>query len=55
MPNTSRKPPLFVAWLSLSRRMKLAAGLRGCGSSLAEWICPEIAEADVTDEKGADE
>ena len=28
--------------MSLSRRMKIAARLRGWAETLAEWICPEI-------------
>ncbi|SDA47954.1 hypothetical protein [Sinorhizobium sp. NFACC03] len=44
MSNSSKRPPVFVRWLSLKQRLIIAEKLRGIGSSLAEWICPEIAE-----------
>lgn len=34
----------FDGWLSLSRRMKLAAWLRDKAADLADWICPELKE-----------
>ncbi|MCY1746160.1 hypothetical protein [Ensifer sp. SL37] len=40
MPNSSKRPPVFVHWLSLKQRLIIAEKLRGIGSSLAEWICP---------------
>ena len=55
MPNTAQRPPIFVRWLSLSKRIKLAAWLRDKGADWGEWVCPEIAPPDLTDEKGADE
>jgi hypothetical protein len=41
MPNSSKRPPVFAHWLSLKQRLIIAEKLRGIGSSLAEWICPE--------------
>jgi hypothetical protein len=35
-----------VRWLSLSRRMKIAAWLRDKGASWAEWICPELKDGE---------
>ncbi|MDF8357390.1 hypothetical protein [Ensifer adhaerens] len=44
MPNSSKRPPVFVHWLSLKQRLIIAEKLRGIGSSLAEWICPELTD-----------
>lgn len=55
MLNTKPRPPFFVRWLPFERREKIAIWLRDKAAWVAEWICPELVEADETDEKGADE
>jgi hypothetical protein len=42
MQNTGPKPSVFVRWLSLSQRMKLAAWLRDKAADVADWVCPEL-------------
>lgn len=44
MPHSSRKPPLFVRFLSVSTRSSIAIRLREWSAELAEWIAPELHE-----------
>lgn len=37
-----KKPPVLLRWLSLERRLHLAARVRVLAAGLAEWIAPEL-------------
>lgn len=46
MPHIERKPPALLRWLSFERRQTIAVWLRDKAAGWAEWVCPEIAEAE---------
>ncbi len=51
-PVDQRKtPPIILKWLPLVKRMRLAATIKQIGKSIANRVCPEMADYPTIEEQ----